>query len=254
MKVSLIGSGNVATHLPIACVDNNIELINVYSKSFDHAKQLADTCHAIAVNAISELSPNVDFIIVSINDDALTELSEQLAGLNIPIVHTAGSTAMSVFSSSASYGVLYPLQTFSKSKSVNSKDVQFLLEANTDILLNSLKLFCTQLGANYTLTNSEQRLHLHIAAVFACNFSNHMYSIAEQLMAQHQLPFDLLKPLILETAHKIEKLSPIAAQTGPAKRHDVLTMQKHLEALTQNPELFDLYKSISEGIEKNKNS
>jgi hypothetical protein len=81
-----------------------------------------------------------------------------------------------------------------------------------------------------------------------------MYSIAEQLMAQHQLPFDLLKPLILETAHKIEKLSPIAAQTGPAKRHDVLTMQKHLEALTQNPELFDLYKSISEGIEKNQNS
>ncbi len=254
MRVSLIGSGNVATHLALACVENNIELINVYSKSFDHAKHLADTCHAMPVSSISELSPNIDFIIVSINDDALGELSEQLSGLNIPIVHTAGSMPMSVFSSSASYGVLYPLQTFSKSKKVESKEVPFLIEANTDSLLDKLKLFCDLLGSNYTLANSEQRLYMHIAAVFACNFSNHMYSIAEQLLTKHQLPFELLKPLILETAHKMEKLSPIAAQTGPAKRHDVLTIQKHLEALTQNPELFDLYKSISEGIEKNQNS
>lgn len=254
MRVSIIGSGNVATHLANACVANNIELINVYSKSFQNAKSLAETCHAKAVSSLSELSSDVDFIIVSINDDALPELAEQLADLNIPIVHTAGSTAMNVFASAQHFGVLYPLQTFSKSKEIDIAQVPFLIEANSENLNQLLVQFCTSIRAKFYQANSEQRLNLHIAAVFACNFSNHMYSIAEQLMTQYQLPFDLLKPLILETAHKIEKLSPIQAQTGPAKRHDVLTIQKHLEALSQNSELFDLYKSISEGIEKNQNS
>lgn len=255
MKVSFIGSGNVATHLAKACVDNGIRIQEVYSSTFDHAAALAKNCNAIAVTSINDLKDDVDLLIVSINDNSLSKIAKTIEKLKCPVIHTAGSTSIEIIKSPHhAYGVVYPLQTFSKSKTVNIKDVPFFIEANAPELSEKLNSMVSAWGANAQYANSEQRLNLHIAAVFACNFSNHMYSIAEELMHKHQLDFNLLKPLILETAHKIENLSPNAAQTGPAKRKDTQTIEKHLASLGHENRLFELYKAISEDIAKSQNS
>jgi predicted short-subunit dehydrogenase-like oxidoreductase (DUF2520 family) len=255
MRISFIGSGNVATHLAKASKAAGIHIINIYSKNLQHAKSLANTCNAKAVEKISDLDTNVDLLIVSVNDEALVSINEEIKNLICPVVHTAGSVSInSIYSDEHAFGVLYPLQTFSKSREQNLKDVPFFVEANTEELIELLKKFVALLSGKFQLANSEQRLHLHIAAVFACNFSNYMYSIAHKLLEQHKLPFEHLVPLILETAHKIEKLSPTEAQTGPAKRQDHVTLQKHLEALEEQPLLHSLYMQISAEIEKNRNS
>lgn len=255
MKVSFIGSGNVATHLAKACVDNGISVNEICSNNFENAKLLAEICNANALNSISKLNDDIDLLIVSINDNSLSEIATSIEKFKCPVVHTSGSTSIDIIKSSHHfYGVLYPLQTFSKSKIVNIKEVPFFIEGSSVELISRIETLVSKWGAKTQLANSEQRLNLHIAAVFACNFSNHMYSIAEELMRKHQLDFNLLKPLILETAHKIEKLSPNEAQTGPAKRMDTQTIKKHLASLTSEKRLFELYKSISEDIAKSQNS
>lgn len=255
MKVSFIGSGNVATHLAKGCASNGIIVKEIYSKSFENAKSLADQCGALAINQLDQFSTDIDFIIISVTDNAVPEISFKIKNINIPVVHTSGSTSINVLESEYhSYGVLYPLQTFSKNKELNIKDVPFFLEASSDELYSSLLKFCSMLGANAKRADSIQRLNLHIAAVFACNFSNHMYVIAEELMKRHKLDFELLKPLILETAQKIQSMSPISAQTGPASRKDNITIDKHLDALQAEKRFFELYKAISEDIAKNQNS
>lgn len=255
MKVSFIGSGNVATHLVKACVNNNVNVIEIFSNTFNNAQFLADTCNAKAVLSIADLNDEVDLIIVAVNDNSLSEIAASVDKLKCPVIHTAGSTSIDVLKSTHhSFGVLYPLQTFSKSKIVNIKEVPFFIEASSTELSSTLALLVSKWGAISQMANSEQRLNLHIAAVFACNFSNHMYSLAEELMNKHHLDFNLLKPLILETAQKIALLSTKDAQTGPAKRKDSKTIEKHLDELSTEKRLFDLYKAISEDIAKSQNS
>ncbi len=255
MKVSFIGSGNVASHLAMACKNANLTVVDICSVNIEHAKDLANKCDARAINSVHQLNKNIDLLIISVNDDALTEIAHQLKNTNIPVVHTAGSVNAKVLVEVANdYGVLYPLQTFSKSKTVELTNVPFFVEASTKQFESNLARLVEKLGAKFQVANSEQRLHLHIAAVFACNFSNYMYTVAKELTDQHKLPFDALKPLIIETAEKIASLSPSEAQTGPAKRHDVNTLQKHLQALSYKPNYYELYKLISEEIQKNQNS
>ncbi len=255
MKVSFIGSGNVATHFANACVSSGINVKEICSTSLENAKLLADRCNANAVSSVNILSDDIDLLIISVNDNSLVEIAKAIEKFNCPVIHTSGSTSVDVLKSiHHSYGVLYPLQTFSKSKLVNIKDVPFFIEASSTELQSTLELLISKWGATSQLANSQQRLNLHIAAVFACNFTNHMYSIAEELMKRHQLDFNLLKPLILETAHKIETLSPKEAQTGPAKRKDSKTIEKHLSELGSEKGLFELYKAISEDIAKSQNS
>jgi len=255
MKVSFIGAGNVATHLAKACASNGIQIKEIYSRSIENANSLADQCNAQSINKLEQLSTDIDFIILSVSDNALPEISSNLNRINVPVVHTSGSTSIVVLKSEHhSYGVLYPLQTFSKNKVVNIAEVPFFLETSSDELNSTLLKFCSMLGANANQADSNQRMNLHIAALFACNFSNHMYAIAEELMQKNKLDFELLKPLIQETALKIQSLSPKSAQTGPASRKDSTTIDKHLAALQSEKRLFELYKAISEDIAKNQNS
>lgn len=255
MKVSFIGSGNVATHLALACVNNQIVVKDIYSKTYSNSEVLAKKCNANPVQNINELSNDIDLLIIAVSDNALLNISAELEHLKCPIVHTSGSTSLEVLNSqNHTYGVLYPLQTFSTHKELSIKSVPFFIESNSDELIELLKEFCKKLGASSQMITSEQRLNLHIAAVFACNFSNRMYSIANELLQKHNLDFELLKPLIKETASKIEYISPIDAQTGPALRNDTLTIEKHLAALSSEKHLFDLYKAISEDIIKSQNN
>jgi predicted short-subunit dehydrogenase-like oxidoreductase (DUF2520 family) len=255
MRVSFIGSGNVATHLAKASKEAGIHIINIYSKNLQNAESLAALCNAKAVENSFDLDTNIDLLIVSVSDDALPSISEQVKNFPCPVVHTAGSVNINaVYGDEHAYGVLYPLQTFSKTREQKLQNTPFFVEASESSLEITLKQFVAQIGGQYNVANSEQRLHLHIAAVFACNFSNYMYSLAHNLLSKHQLSFEHLVPLILETAKKIQHLNPQAAQTGPAKRHDHLTMQKHLEALQEEPFYHSLYMLISAEIEKNQNS
>ena len=255
MKISFVGSGNVATQLAKACVARGITVLDIYSKSNINAKFLADSIHANAVKNINDLSTDIDLLIVAASDNALPEIANKIQHIKTSVVHTSGSTNIDVLKSdNYDYGVIYPLQTISKSKGLDFKDVPFFIEASNDNLKLALCLFCEILGSkNVQYADSAQRMNLHIAAVFACNFSNHMYTIAEELMLKNKLDFELLKPLIAETAQKIQSLSPKSAQTGPASRNDTLTIEKHLQALQSEKGLFELYKAISEDITKNQN-
>lgn len=255
MRVSFIGSGNVATHLANACVQAGITVIDIYSPTHGNAEILAKQCKARAILNISDLDTNIDLLLISVPDDALSNISKQITSLPCPVVHTAGSVSIDVLKSDEhAYGVLYPLQTFSKSKEINIEKVPFFIESSTEQLEATLINLLDKLNAGYTLANSEQRMHLHIAAVFACNFTNYMYQLAHTLCKEQNLSFEALIPLIQETAEKIKNLSPKEAQTGPAKRADDNTMQKHLKALEQDAAMHELYKLISEGIRKNHNS
>lgn len=254
MRVSFIGSGNVASHLALACAKAKLSVIDIYSPSLSNAQALADQCGARAISDFSLLNQEVDLIIVAANDNALPSIAQQLALCSAPVVHTAGSVDVEVLRSAHHpYGVLYPLQTFSKNKEIEIAKVPFFAEASNEQLLMLLSQLVEQLGASFHRASSEQRLHLHIAAVFACNFSNYMYSLANDLLEKHQLPFEALSPLILETAEKIQHMSPVQAQTGPAKRNDDQTIEKHLQALANEPLMFQLYQLISTEIKKKQN-
>ncbi len=255
MRVSFIGSGNVATQLALACLRAHISIINIYSKRFGNAQTLAQKCNAEAILNLNDLAKDIDVLILAVNDDALAELSEQLKDFPCPIIHTAGSVPMSIIHADVHpYGVLYPLQTISLHKELKIENLPFFVEASHLSLQQTLEQLVAKLGAEFHLANSEQRLYMHIAAVFACNFSNYMYNIAHQLSEQHQIPFKSLIPLILETAEKLKKMNPQEAQTGPAKRNDEQTMLKHKQALANNADWLELYTLISEGIKKNQNS
>jgi len=255
MKISFIGAGNVATHLAKACADKGFIIKDIFSRNIENARVLADYCNAKPIDNFIELSGDVDLIIIAVSDNILPEVVANINHVKASIVHTSGSTPIDILKSDIHhYGVLYPLQTFSKNKKINIDEVPFFVETSHADLTLTLKLFCERVGAKVNFADSAQRLNLHIAAVFACNFSNHMYAIAEELMHKNQLDFNLLKPLIAETAQKIQSLSPKSAQTGPASRHDSLTIDKHLQALRSENRLFELYKAISEDIAKNQKS
>ena len=248
-SVTLIGAGNLATRLGLALNEAGVNIEQVYSRTEDAARELALLLDAGYTNHLEEVRNTSDLIIVAIKDDAITELLDQIAVGNKLIVHTSGSVAMqSLAAYSANYGVFYPLQTFSKSRAVNFEEIPFCLEANTNANLASLKELASKVSQNVYEIDSEERRVLHLSAVFVCNFVNHFYHLGDQLLSDQQLDFNILKPLIKETAAKITELKPAEAQTGPAVRFDETIINKHLKILEEKPELRKIYSFVSESI------
>jgi len=246
-KISIIGSGNVAWHLAKQLFACGYAINAVYSRNLDNAKTLSEQVKAKAVNKI-ELIPPSDLYLFAVKDDAYSELINSFPKTTAICVHTSGSLEMEILSKiSDNYGVLYPFQTFSKNKSVDFQHVPICVEASNPQVENVLLNVANRLSQIVRLLSSEQRIYLHLAGIFACNFTNALYFIAEQIAKQQQIDFEILKPLILETAHKIETLSPAEAQTGPAKRNDQTIMQKHLELLS-NSQWKEVYKLLSESV------
>lgn len=250
-KVVLIGSGNVATHLGEALRNSGVEVLQVWSHTLENATTLAKQLGAEGISNISDVKANADAYIFSVKDDVLLSVLQMFPHEDKVLIHTAGSISIDIlkpFSSLAA--VMYPLQTFSKAKAVDFKTIPILLEASNDDLLSSLKHVATQLSSKVSVANSEQRKYLHIAAVFACNFTNYFYAIAQDLLETKGLDFDLIRPLILETAEKVMHHSPQDVQTGPAVRKDEKIVNAHLDLLGDNTDLQRLYKDISERIMK----
>lgn len=251
--IVFVGAGNLATNLAKALYRNGFRIVQVYSRTEDSARALAQMVEAEYTTSLSELSPDARLYIVSLKDDAFINLLPQIAAGrgDALLVHTAGSIPMSVWQGETPrYGVLYPMQTFSKQREVDFRTVPFFIESNRPEDAELLKAIASVLSNKVYEATSEQRKSLHLAAVFACNFVNHCYVQAAHLLEKNNLPFDVMLPLIDETASKVHTLAPLQAQTGPAVRYDEKVINKHLEMLADEPEVQELYRLISESIHR----
>jgi predicted short-subunit dehydrogenase-like oxidoreductase (DUF2520 family) len=250
MRITLIGSGNVATHLGAAFKNAGHRIVQVYSRNMDNAALLAYHIDAEPINNLSNISPETDLFIIAVNDDAIVYVAQQLARHNKPIVHTAGATDINVLIPfTAEAGVFYPLQTLSKNKEA-ANSIPICIEGYDDAITLQLEQLASSISQNVYRVSSAQRKILHLAAVFACNFPNYLYATAQHLLAQHDMAFELLRPLILETAQKVQDALPGSVQTGPAARNDETTMAAHLQLLDNDPQLQELYRLLSQGIIK----
>lgn len=251
MRITLIGSGNVATHLGAALKNAGHQIVQVYSRNAQHAALLAYHIKAEPTDDLQQITADADLFMISVSDDAIDELAAALAVHGKPMVHTSGATALRVLLKYTDQaGVFYPLQTFSKSKEVDFWQVPMCIEAAYEDLTIELRQLAQTISNNVSLVDSAQRKVLHLAAVFACNFPNYLYHAAQQLLAEHNLNFNLLRPLIAETAQKVENQMPADVQTGPAVRGDNKTMTAHLSMLQNEPQLKEIYTVLSQAIIK----
>ncbi|TDQ29950.1 Rossmann-like and DUF2520 domain-containing protein [Tenacibaculum caenipelagi] len=247
IKIAIIGGGNVATHLANAFSKTNyVSLVQVCARNIEQIEHLKNVTSI--TNSI-ELLKKADVYVIAVSDDAIGSVSNKINHQNSLIVHTSGSVEMQSIQTKGRKGVFYLLQSFSKNKKVNFDEIPFCLEAENESDLQLLETLAKSIGKKIYHINSEQRKQLHVAAVFVNNFTNHMYKIGADICNKHQVPFEVLQPLIKETAQKITKLSPEEAQTGPAKRNDQKTIQNHLALL--NAEQQEIYKLITKSIQQN---
>lgn len=250
-RISLIGAGNVATHIATRFFQNEIQIIEVWSKHGENAVKLAEKVNAKVCLNLSDIDTNIDLLVISVRDDAMNEVLSQLPfGINA-LVHTSGSLDMQLLKGKAtSIGVLYPLQSFNKTDVVDWENVPVCVEANTDSFTEQLFELGKQLNGNVQYINSTQRVHLHIAAVIANNFTNYLYSLSHELTVDQKISFSLLLPLIKQTANRLTHNDPFLLQTGPANRHDVELIKKHIDLLKDHPEAAEVYEFLSNKIIK----
>jgi predicted short-subunit dehydrogenase-like oxidoreductase (DUF2520 family) len=245
IKISIIGGGNVAVHLAREFAKHsNLHLQQMYNRHISDLKEFESTTEII--DDLSKLQ-EADIILIAISDDAIKPLSEKLQNLNALTVHTAGSVDINVLQVKRK-GVFYPFQTFSKQKlEMDFSTIPILIEAQQKTDLDLLKKLAKTITRKVISADSRQRLALHISGVFAANFVNHLYRQAEQILADNNLSFDLIKPLILEVAKKIQTLQPQNAQTGPAVRGDDKIIKKHLNFLSDKNQK-EIYRLLSKLI------
>ena len=251
MKVTLIGAGNLATQLGKSLKKAGVIISQVYSRTEDSARTLGELLEAEWLTDIKALRDEADIYIFSVKDSVLCELISEVCksrGDKL-FLHTAGSMPMSCFEGKAlHYGVFYPMQTFSKTKDVDFERIPVFIEGNSIETEDVIRSLANKLTQRVIRLSSADRKYLHLAAVWACNFTNYCYTVASDILSEHDIPFDVMLPLINETTEKIQKISPKEAQTGPAVREDRNVMSKQLELMNGKEDLQELYKMLSKGI------
>ena len=246
MKVTIIGSGNVAQHLIRAFLSNkNATVEQVLVRQANSLKNIINSDKIIT--DYNDLR-YADLYLIAVSDSAIEEVSTLLPFSGRLVAHTSGTMPLGALSTKNRRAVFYPLQTFSKTKSVDFKKVPLCLEAENDEDLEIISSIGTAVSDNVYFINSQQRKSLHVAAVFVSNFSNFLYSIGEEICTDNNIPFDILKPLITETAEKIHHLDPKKAQTGPAVRGDQNTIDAHLKFL-ENSNYKNIYSLLTQSIQ-----
>lgn len=245
IKVVIFGAGNVATHLYQSFTKSKqLDVIQVFNRNKQHLDFVEDASKK--VSNLEKLK-KADLYLIAIKDEAIEELAEKFNPENGIVAHTSGSQSLQILSKFDNFGVFYPLQTFSKIKPVNFKEVPLCIEANSEDNLEFLKKIAGMLSNQVFEVNSEQRKALHVSAVFVNNFSNHLFTLASDFCKKEELPFDILRPLIKETVDKLESLDPYSAQTGPALRNDQKTISAHLEMLDGDRK--KIYTILTESIQ-----
>lgn len=248
MNIVFIGAGRLATNLALALHGKSFNIIQVYSRTIESAAFLAGKVDAIAITNFLEISPNADLYIFSVKDSVLTDLLNNIPPNKGLWVHTAGSLPLEIFDKyNPRFGVLYPFQTFNKDRLVDFRKIPLFIETNIKEDLSILQDICCKISDQVYSLSSDKRQYLHLTGVFACNFVNQMYAISENILKKEGIPFDVVLPLIDETAAKVHQISPKDAQTGPAVRYDTNVIDKHL-TLLEDKRLKNIYKSISEYI------
>ena len=244
-----IGAGNLATQLSKAFQKKGFKIIQIFSRTEESAKKLAGLLSTNYTTSVEEISKSADIYFVATNDNVIDEVLSKIDFENKLLIHCSGSLPLSVLEKySENIGVFYPLQTFSKRRNVDFNEIPIFIESNSSKNNKLLLRIAKQISDNVSVINSEKRKVLHISAVFACNFVNYFYTIAAEILKSKDIPFDVLKPLILETAKKVQEMNPEDAQTGPAIRFDENIINRHLNELNDFSDYQELYRSISKGI------
>jgi predicted short-subunit dehydrogenase-like oxidoreductase (DUF2520 family) len=251
-QVSIIGSGNLAWHLAPALDNSDFQVQEIYSRNPSHAAMLVERLYEADVKASLDFSTSSSRVfIIATSDDAIEQVVQEII---LPedaiLIHTSGSQPLTIlgYAATQNLGVLYPLQTFSKDKKVEFNDVPVFIESANGTTEKVLRAMGSALSSNVVNINSFERKALHVAAIFASNFTNHMLLVAQDIMKEHSLIYDWLKPLIAEMINKSLTIGPENAQTGPARRGDLEILDKHLEFLHDDPPAAELYKVISQHI------
>lgn len=225
----------------------------MFSRTMASARLLARRIGAEAADRVEDIDSSADLYVLALTDKATETLAPEVCSRSRKaiFVHTSGSLPMDIFRGFAErYGVIYPMQTFSKEREVSFSEIPCFVEAVDEKTLSVIEGLCGQLSRSVKRIDSDTRRHLHLAAVFACNFSNHCFEIASRLLERHGLDFRAMCPLIDETAAKVHCMSPADAQTGPAVRFDRNIIGRHLRMLEDEPELKAIYELMSEDIYK----
>jgi predicted short-subunit dehydrogenase-like oxidoreductase (DUF2520 family) len=250
-KISFIGSGNLATNLALAFFNKGYIINEVISLTESHAEKLARLCNSKFSVNISSLDCNTDLIIIAVPDHAIPLVANELSNVQIPVVHTSGTIDIDVLQSARhSHGVFYALQVFSKDKTVSFSHLPLGLEASSEELFESLHSLAISISDAVYKISSSQRRQLHLAAVFACNFTNMNYIIADTILKASGQSLELLIPLINETAERIATSDPAALQTGPARRNDKNVIDTHMRMLEDFNDYKKLYELYSQMIQK----
>lgn len=250
-RISIIGSGNVATLLSLALKEKGIQIHQVYSRTLAHANLLADKLQAAAVNQIKYIDDSADLYIFCLKDDAYSELLSEWTLKDKNMVHTSGSLSSSMFAAhSNSRGVFYPFQSFSIDREIDFSEIPIFIDAESPELLSGLQKLGQKLETKVVQFDHEQRKIYHLAAVFANNFVNRLYHIAQEICESESLDFDLIRPLIKETSNKVMDALPSDMQTGPAKRVDLELLNIHYSSLSGNLDKQKVYQILSESIIK----
>lgn len=248
----LIGSGRVAHQLAPALLSSGWVCSGVYSHTLAHAQRLAQEVNSPLFASLQSIPPS-SLILISVSDDAIPLVCDQLSKeVEAVVLHTSGSTPMSVLEKFRHHGVFYPLQTFSFERSIDISSIPIFTESNGEMTTNIISALIQDLGiTSHHSISSHQRQLLHIAAVFGCNFVNHLYALAYSCLEEIDVPFSTLVPLLQETLEKALIAPPQTIQTGPAMRNDQTTIERHLQCLQQSlPHLEEIYQTISESIKK----
>ncbi len=255
MNIAIIGAGNLAHHLAPALQNAKHTVVQVFSRSLESASELALRLNTSYTNDLNEISKDADLYIFAVSDKAIQPICEALHQLNFfrsenqILVHTAGSVALTVFEPySKNFGVLYPLQSFSKQRVINFEEIPLFYESNSMETDSVLKKIAMSVSSNVSFLNSHQRKRVHLSAIFVNNFVNHLFTISNELLTENNLDFALLMPLIHETVEKALTNNPLDMQTGPAVRADKQVMANHIEMLKTKPLWQKIYTFVSESI------
>ena len=250
MKIVIIGSGNLATQLSLAWKDAGKDIVQVYSRTEAHAQELAEQLGCDYTTLLDAIRKDADVYVFSVKDDALRGLIAAVCSARPKalFLHTAGSVAMDVFKGYASrYGVLYPMQTFSKHRRVSFREIPCFVEASGETELAAVRELAESISEHVVDCDSEKRKKMHLAAVLACNLTNHCYRLAERVLEREQIDFGLFLPLIEETARKVRTMSPKDAQTGPMVRYDKSVMAMQM-AMLPDERSREIYRLMAESI------
>ena len=245
MQTVIIGSGNVAYHLAKAFAQNNIPLVQVFGRNEEHLKKISEE---LIIPYSSKSLADADLYIICVSDQSVENVSKLITKKDCLVAHTSGSLSKEILTGEYRKSSFYPLQTFSKSKQLDYSKIPFFIETENDEDQKTLTEIASKISENVMKSDHEKRKYIHLTAVFACNFVNHLFSRAKEISDAQEIPFDYFLPLIDETVKKIHEIEPKSAQTGPAVRNDQRVIELHQQLLKD--ESLEIYKTMNQSIKK----